>query len=91
MLETILKKSDKNEECFDRLINRLNMSKERFSGLKDMSIEMNDSNRKTKEKKKNWNIKKCGTYSWLRSQRSVKMEEYKRNVLSSSGLEVFLN
>ena len=52
MLETILKKSDKNEECFDRLINRLNMSKERFSGLKDMSIEMNDSNRKTKEKKK---------------------------------------
>ena len=38
MLETILKKSDKNEECFDRLINRLNMSKERFSGLKDMSI-----------------------------------------------------
>ena len=44
-------KSDKNEECFDRLINRLNMSKERFSGLKDKSIEMNVSNRKTKEKK----------------------------------------
>ena len=56
MLETILKKSDKNEECFDRLINRLNMSKERFSGLKDMSIEMNDSNRKTKEKKKKTGI-----------------------------------
>lgn len=52
MLETIKKKSSKNEECFDRLISRLNMSKERFSGLKDMSIEMSQTEKQKKKKKK---------------------------------------
>lgn len=59
------------------------MSKERFSELKDMSIEPSQTE-KHKEKKK-WYIKKCGIYSWLGSQRSIKTEGYKRNVLSGSG------
>lgn len=59
------------------------MSKERFSDLKDMSIETFQTEKQ--KKKKNWYIKKCGTYSWLGSQRSIKIEGYKRNVLSSSG------
>lgn len=59
------------------------MSKERFSELKDMSIEPSQTE-KHKEKKK-WYIKKCRIYSWLGSQRSIKTEGYKRNVLSGSG------
>lgn len=42
------------------------------------------SKQKNKRKKK-WYFKKCGTYSWLGSQRSIKIEGYKRNVLSGSG------
>lgn len=37
------------------------------------------------KRKKKWYFKKCGTYSWLGSQRSIKIEGYKRNVLSGSG------
>lgn len=73
----------KNEECFGRLINRLNMSKERFSDLKDMAKETFQTEKQKKKKK--WYFKKCGTYSWLGSQRSIKIEGYKRNVLSGSG------
>ena len=40
----------KNEVCFGRLINRLNMSKERFSDLKDMAKETFQTEKQKKKK-----------------------------------------